>query len=247
MSRPARDPDAPQKPKKKRKRIDADAYYTEEDHAITCAALLDVRPGMRVLEGSAGRGDFVRALHYVHGVVPTANELRPEAAAQCAAVIPGERVLVTIGRFEDLSLPEAFDVVLGNPPYKLAQEHVEHGMYLLRRGGQLGYLLRINFLASQKRVPFFRRFPPWRVYVLPERPDFTGEGGDQTEYAFFVWRKGYRGPPQVLWVSTKPENRLHDVEQARQLDNMPELRHYLDPYLDSRTPNGPIPYLQATP
>lgn len=46
--------------------------------------------------------------------------------------------------------------------------------------------LRLNFLGSKKRCKWLQADMP-DVYVLPNRPDFTGDGGDATEYAWFVW------------------------------------------------------------
>ena len=212
-------------------REEADAYFTPRSHALTCAGLLEVRPRMRVLEPSAGTGAFVTALFDVHGVVAEAVERRPEAAVAIRHCIPGHEVQVRTTRFEDVAEPGAFDVIVGNPPYVVAHEHIQHGLYLLREGGSLGFLLRLNFLATAKRYRLFRDHPPWRVYVLPERPDFTGGGGDATEYAFMVWRKGFAGDTVVRWVSTREDRRLDDVARVRGLD-------WIVP-----TPN----YLQATP
>lgn len=204
---------------KRTERQDEDTYLTPPDCAFTTAALLPLAPGMRVLEPSAGAGSYLVGLHRAHGIVAEAVEKRREAADALRGCIPGHEVLVRTCRFEDVCEPESFDAVVGNPPYIRAQEHVQHALYLLRTGGVLGFLLRINFLATQGRYRFFRRFPPWRVYVLAERPDFTGDGGDATEYAFMAWRKGYTGDTVTRWVSWADEvQRAEDIARVRSLD-----------------------------
>jgi hypothetical protein len=77
----------------------------------------------------------------------------------------------------------AADVIIMNPPYKLAMEFVEHA---IESAGVTVCLLRLAFLASQKRAAFWREHPA-DVYVLPKRPSFTGGGTDSTDYAWFVW------------------------------------------------------------
>lgn len=50
------------------------------------------------------------------------------------------------------------------------------------------FLLRLNWLASQKRAFWLRKNTP-SVYVLPKRPSFTGKGTDATDYCWAVWRR----------------------------------------------------------
>ena len=44
-------------------------------------------------------------------------------------------------------------------------------------------------MASRKRFGFMRENPPTEMYVLNQRPSFTGKGTDAQEYAWFVWDK----------------------------------------------------------
>lgn len=95
--------------------------------------------------------------------------------------------------------------VITNPPYSLAEEFVRKSIH--RDGGyqefDQAFLLRINFLGSQKRAQFHREYPS-DLYVLPRRPSFTNGGTDATEYAWFVWgpptREGRKGRITVLDV-----------------------------------------------
>ncbi len=76
-----------------------------------------------------------------------------------------------------------FAVAITNPPYSLAMEFVEHALPI---ADYVVMLLRLNFLGSEKRGVFMRREAP-DVYVLPNRPSFTGGGTDATEYCWMVW------------------------------------------------------------
>ena len=98
------------------------------------------------------------------------------------------------------------DVLITNPAFSLATGFVP---WALTRARIVVLLLRLNFLASAKRAPFFHEHPP-SLYVLPNRPDFTGDGGDMTEYAWFAWGLG---PPAVQVLATTPK----DVRKAAKL------------------------------
>lgn len=81
------------------------------------------------------------------------------------------------------------DLILTNPPFSLAKEFIDHS---LARATTVIMLLRINFLGSQKRYPWWIENEPDSLIVLSKRPSFTGTGTDATEYAWFVWDKEKR-------------------------------------------------------
>lgn len=76
--------------------------------------------------------------------------------------------------------------IITNPPYSLAQEFIDRAIKTER---DAAFLLRINFLGSQKRAAFHREHP-CDLFVLPKRPSFTNGGTDATEYAWYVWGPG---------------------------------------------------------
>lgn len=80
----------------------------------------------------------------------------------------------------------AVDLILTNPPFGLAMEFVQRACDEVFHGGTVAMLLRLPWLASQKRAPWLRENTP-SVYVLPKRPSFTGKGTDATDYAWMVW------------------------------------------------------------
>lgn len=77
-----------------------------------------------------------------------------------------------------------FDVTITNPPYKYAMDFIEAAWPISK---YVAFLLRLNFMASQKRCEWMKANKP-DIYVLPDRPSFDLLGTDATEYAWFVWK-----------------------------------------------------------
>lgn len=80
--------------------------------------------------------------------------------------------------------------VITNPPFSLALEFCQAA---LRTSQETMLLLRLNFLGSQKRRDWWKENEPNALFVLSERPDFTGGGGDSCEYAWFYWGRRWQG------------------------------------------------------
>lgn len=85
--------------------------------------------------------------------------------------------------------------IITNPPFSLAQEFCDHA---IRHAPDVIMLLRLNFLGSQKRAKWWTKHEPTALFVLAERPDFTGDGGDSCEYAWFCWGARYSGIHHLL-------------------------------------------------
>jgi len=95
-----------------------------------------------------------------------------------------------------------FDLAITNPPFRHAMEVVQ---WCLAHAERSVLLLRLNFLGSVKRAPFLREHTP-DVYVLPNRPSFTGRGTDSVEYAWFDWDRRRNRPAQVQVLPLTPAN-----------------------------------------
>lgn len=163
------------------KRRDGDYYPTPDELALriverVAAGRWGVLPCV-VLEPSAGSGAFVRA---IKSSIPM---------AAITAIEPSERAdhVMDIADVHRCSLEsyaeqhgkgfDLFDLIIGNPPYSLAEEHVRLCLNMLAPGGSLVFLLRLAFLESQKRKALFSEFPPARVITLSERPSFCWSWG----------------------------------------------------------------------
>jgi hypothetical protein len=98
----------------------------------------------------------------------------------------------------------AADSLVSNPPYKLAEQFIQRAIDL--RVDKHAWLLRLSFLEGQKRFQrLFSHNPPIRVHVFSQR--LTIWRGDEeisssgtVAYAWFVWRRGYTGSPQLGWL-----------------------------------------------
>jgi len=80
-----------------------------------------------------------------------------------------------------------YKTIIGNPPYSVALEFLEHCFEISNRNVEIIMLLRTAFLESKKRYEFWQRHPLNGLYVLSKRPSFTGKGTDATSYSFFIW------------------------------------------------------------
>ena len=83
-----------------------------------------------------------------------------------------------------------YDVIIGNPPFSIAEQWIRRSMDLLNPGGRLILLLPINFLGSQKRLQLWRDFRPLCIVTCANRPSFFGSGTGDTVYMYIVWDKG---------------------------------------------------------
>lgn len=80
-----------------------------------------------------------------------------------------------------------FRLVIGNPPFLLAEAFVRRSLQLST--GPVVLLLRSAFLESKQRLDLFKAHLPRHIYFLSERPAFK-TGSDKTDkyaYAVFVW------------------------------------------------------------
>ena len=167
-------------------RREADFYATPQESIVAFLSSYDgFKDDDRILEPSAGDGAILKALRY-HGFAfnhITAVEIREERSLYNWT----DDVIFT--DFLKWTPVEKYDVIIGNPPYSLAQEFIDHSLKLLNPGGRLIFLLRTNFLESERRFKWWQDKIPTGLYTLHKRPSFTGKGTDATSYSWFVWTK----------------------------------------------------------
>lgn len=133
------------------------------------------------------------------------NILAELRAAMPSAMIEGvdfDATLVASARARGLPATECnffslrsgpWHAIAMNPPFSDGLRFVAHAIELVRpHGGFVVALLRLPWLAGACRADFHREHGS-DLYVLPKRPDFTGGGGDRTEYAWYVFG-GQPGP-----------------------------------------------------
>lgn len=197
----------------KHERIPFDAYQTDPK---LCSFLVqqllaqgfaeilpEGLPSVHALEPSAGDGNFVRAMRAGLGSAWCIEAVDIHADADRLSTAGAD--VVTKADFLDYSKKVrcCYDLVVGNPPYKGAEEHVRAALDVLRPGGVLAFLLRLAFVESKQRYPLMRGWPPAKIYALAERPSFTGGKTDSAAYGFFVWRRGCDRRTEMEVVSWK--------------------------------------------
>lgn len=96
-----------------------------------------------------------------------------------------------VGTYDNHYALGAFDLAITNPPFSLALDFIEKSMTVVKPGGFVVMLLRLNFFGSEDRNSFFLSGNmPQRGYVHSKRLGFTPDGKtDSIEYAHFIWQK----------------------------------------------------------
>lgn len=165
-------------------REDLDAYFSPLDvtRAIMRRLLDDGLvtkgwqsggPGSSVLEPSVGKGAFVQAAIDLldPDVIDVVDlKIRPEIKE----LDINNEFETDFLSFQPTHTSQGYSLILGNPPYSEAEQHIRHAMPMLASNGRLAFLLRLNFLeGKQRHKGFWKELPPEFVYVLDKRPSFT--------------------------------------------------------------------------
>lgn len=118
-------------------------FQTPATLADRLCAALNIRPGERILEPSAGLGRLLDSLHcYAPGEV-VAVEIAPQCAGE---LFTQDRRAVKIFQRDFLTTTRAdlgeFDAVAMNPPFHMRADirHIMHARSFLRPGGRLAAL-----------------------------------------------------------------------------------------------------------
>jgi len=149
------------------------------------------------LDPSAGEGALLLDLGCGRYAYEIREECRPALEDFCSRYTIGD-ALTEIPRTGG-----QYDLVISNPPYSLAREFVTAYRYV---GHTAAFLLRLGFLASQSRAPWWAEDPPAHVLVLPKRPSFTGDGkSDSADYMWCVWKgRTPKGYTRLDWLEVGP-------------------------------------------
>lgn len=169
-------------------------------------ALMGVEPIPSVIwEPAAGDGNLVKVLRSLGRTVHASDIQDTPGADWVADFLASSSVTVPN------PWPEA---VMTNPPFSRAEKFVERGLQV---ADDVYLLLRVNFLEGGQRDPLrdvvLDKSGLRRVYVFRERLPMMHRAGwkgpkasSQTTFAWFCWRKGYRGKSQVQRISWKNPN-----------------------------------------
>lgn len=151
------------------KRIDKDEYQTPVWAVKKIVGEVDWNKGIKFYEPCLGKGN-------IFNNIPLPDDLKSYCDIN-ESLLDYLKILYL-----------RRDIIITNPPYSLALEFLEKS---LSEAKTVIYLLRLNFLGSQKRHKFWSLNPPTHLFVLSKRPSFTEDGNtDSTEYAWFCWDRG---------------------------------------------------------
>lgn len=107
-----------------------------------------------------------------------------------------------------------FDNIVSNPPFKLCDDRknkrfpfVETALKCANR--KVALLLPTSWIQGDQRAKWLATTPLRRVWFISPRPSMppghvitAGQkpGNGTTDYAWFVWLKGYDGAPEIRWL-----------------------------------------------
>lgn len=149
-----------------------------------------------ILEPSAGNGNFIkviRGLGYSNPI--TSVEIREDEYNNLKQYDNNEVIITDFLKWQP---NKNYKTIIGNPPFSLAQEFIEKCFKIANNDTEIIMLLRLAFLESKKRYNFWQKYPVNKLYILSERPSFTGKGTDATAYAFFVWNSSNKQEIKVI-------------------------------------------------
>lgn len=98
--------------------------------------------------------------------------------------------------------------IITNPPYKFAKEFIEHSLDIVKPDSYVCMLLKITFLEGRGRYEMFKNNPPYKVLIFSNRVNCSKQGdfekdseyGGAVGYAWYIWKKGYTGKPEIDWI-----------------------------------------------
>lgn len=139
-----------------RKDVGFDFFPTPKNVSQQMVDMADIRPGMRVLEPSAGNGNIAEEIKAA-GVPPDVVEI-----SGALRDILEARGFNLVGRdFMDLEADTPYDRIVMNPPFSNGADidHVRHAYSLLSVGGRLVSIVGEGaFIRSDKKATEFREW-----------------------------------------------------------------------------------------
>lgn len=110
------------------------------------------------------------------------------------------------GGVDFLMVSDSFDGdIVTNPPFRFAQQFVEHSLDTITAGHKVAMYMRVQFLESESRRELFECDPPARVYVAHGRfgcarnGEWEKQSSSAMMFAWFIWEKGFKGDPVLKW------------------------------------------------
>ncbi|MCM1260545.1 MAG: hypothetical protein NC222_06280 [Staphylococcus sp.] len=174
-------------------------YYAT--HPIAAEWLLKIEPQLNnIWECCCGRGDLAKVFEKA-GKLYAATDLidRGYHSATCG----NEYDLL---KLSDKGVKHEGDIVT-NFPYKIVTECTKASLNMLKDGHYLCSFAKLTFAEGKERRKLFDMNPPIRIWVSSSRiscaknADFEKYKSSAACYAWFVWKKGYKGSTELKWFN----------------------------------------------
>lgn len=180
---------------------EADDWYVEPEW---CSARLfeEERFDGRVHDPSCGGGNIVK------------SALAADIYATGSDIVQRSDYCSYLGNWLEADPDYGFDNIVSNPPFKLCDDRasgthpfVEKCLSLASR--KVALLLPANWVQGERRSRWLEKTPLRRVWFISPRPSMPPghvlaaghrPGNGTTDYAWFVWLKGYDGTPEIRWL-----------------------------------------------
>ena len=179
--------------------------YAERGHDLYETPGVAVRALLRVeklphciWEPACGRGKLARVLRTAgHRVIETdLIHYRPDILY---------RKFIWRDFLLEWKMPDGCEAIVTNPPFKLAEEFVEHALDLCPR---VVMLLRLAFMESERRTKILEGRGLVRIHCFRKRlPMMHRDGWEGRKansgmaFAWFVWDRAHRGPTEIRRLS----------------------------------------------
>jgi hypothetical protein len=173
--------------------------YETPDVAIEALLRVEKLPH-HIWEPACGRGRIVNILR-AHGHTVWATDLNdhgcPDSENRIDFLMEHQR------RFD-------VECILTNPPFKLAEQFVEHALY---HSPRVIMLLRLAFYESARRSHILERSGLARIHVFRKRlPMMHRDGWEGKKansgmaFAWFCWDRSHMGPTMIHRISWETDH-----------------------------------------
>lgn len=177
-------------------------FYATPGH-VTRAILPHLPTHGKILEPCAGSGAIVHEV-LRHGVMAediVAVEIDPlfSRRAGCGVARVKTADFLTLERHDFAAGWFDLGLVIANPPFLHAMAFLKKSLELAKpTNATVAFLLRLAWLETAKRAQFHRD-NPCDVFVLSNRPSFSGDGAtDSAAYGWFLYGPGRGNRWQIL-------------------------------------------------
>ena len=172
-------------------RKDKDYYHTPRWVVDLLLDNYQLKDGW-ILEPCAGNGVICQALREHKSwdgslyAVEIREEERERLQGYCDDVLIKDFLKTSPGDFAYL-VPCAPGTIITNPPFSIAKQIIEHCFEFADDQTEIIMLLRLGWLETKDRYPFWRKHQNVSLITLRDRPKFIGNGTDFSAYGWFIW------------------------------------------------------------